>query len=337
MTTGEQVVRETLLPGAVLTRVAQSHVRVGTFQFFVARGDVEALRLLADYVMARHYPAAGGAERPYLALFEAVVARQAALAARWMLVGFIHGVMNTDNMSIAGETIDYGPCAFMDNYHPEMVYSSIDHGGRYAYGNQSRAAQWNLACLGQALLPLLGDDEKAAVRDAQDALNAFAALFDGAWLRGMRAKLGLAEERDGDAALAKDLLQRMAENRADFTLTFRRLSDAGDDPGGDGPVRELFDKPAAFDGWAVEWRRRLADEPRGDGERRAAMRAVNPAFIPRNHLVEEAIAAAAGGDFTPFEDFLAVLAMPYEAQPAAARYAAPPRPEQVVRETFCGT
>ena len=342
VTTGEQVMRETPLPGAVLTRVAQSHVRVGTFQFFAARRDVEALRLLADHVIARHYPAAAGTERPYHALFEAVIARQAALVARWLLAGFIHGVMNTDNMSIAGETIDYGPCAFMDFYHPETVYSSIDHGGRYAYGNQSRAAQWNLACLGQALLPLLGDDETAAVRDAQAAIDTFPALFDAAWLKGVRSKLGLLEERTGDLELAQDLLRRMAENHADFTLTFRRLSDAigagsGDEGADDGPIHGLFDDPAAFDGWAVAWRRRLAKEPRGDEDRRAAMRAVNPAFIPRNHLVEEVIGAAVGGDFTPFEELLAVLARPYDDQPGAARYGLPPRADQVVHQTFCGT
>ncbi len=337
VTTGEQVMRETLLPGAVLTRVAQSHVRVGTFQFFAARRDTEALQLLADHVIERHYPDVAAAERPYLALYEAVIARQAALVAQWMMVGFIHGVMNTDNMSIVGETIDYGPCAFMDTYHPQTVYSSIDHGGRYAYDNQSRVAHWNLACLGQALLPLLGDDDEAAVRDAQASLNAFPKLFEVAWLRGMRQKLGLAEEQADDAALAQDLLQRMAANQADFTLTFRQLSDvAGKSSANDEAVRELFDDPA-YDSWAVAWRQRLREEPRSDEERRAAMRAVNPAFIPRNHLVEEAIGAAVAGDLGPFEDLLTVLATPYDDQPAFARHALPPRPEQVVHQTFCGT
>ncbi len=337
VTTGEHLMRETPQPGAVLTRVAQSHVRVGTFQFFAARQDTEALRLLADHVIARHYPDAA-ADRPYLALYDAVIARQAALVARWMHVGFIHGVMNTDNMSIAGETIDYGPCAFMDTYHPNTVYSSIDHMGRYAYGNQSRVAHWNLACLGQALLPLLADDEDAAVAAAQESLNAFPALFEAAWLDGMRRKVGLAEARDGDAALVQDLLQRMANNNADFTLTFRRLSDvAAEASDADEAVRALFDDPAVFDGWAVTWRQRLLDEGRGDAERQAAMRAVNPAFLPRNHLVEEAISAGLGGDFAPFEGLMAVLAQPYEEQPEAARYGLPPRPEQVVHRTFCGT
>ena len=338
VTSGELIMREKLLPGAVLTRVAQSHVRVGTFQFFAARGDVEAVRLLADHVIARNYPGAAAAERRYRALFDAVIARQADLVAKWLLVGFIHGVMNTDNMSIAGETIDYGPCAFMDAYHPETVYSSIDHMGRYAYGNQPRIAHWNLACLGQALLPLLGEDEAAAVRDAQEAIRVLPALFEAAWLGGMRHKLGFLEEREADLELAQDLLNRMAENHADFTLTFRRLCDvAGAAPAADGPIRSLFDNPAAFDGWAAQWRRRLIEEPRDDEERRAAMRAVNPAFIPRNHLVEEAINAALDGDLIPFDDLLTVVSTPYEDQPAFARYAGPPRPDQVVHRTFCGT
>ena len=329
VTTGEQIMRERLLPGAMLTRVAQSHVRVGTFQFFAARGDVEALRLLADHVIARHYPGAADTERPYRALYDAVIARQADLVAKWLLIGFIHGVMNTDNMSIVGETIDYGPCAFMDIYHPETVYSSIDHMGRYSYGNQPRIAHWNLSCLGQALLLLLDKDEEAA---------AFPSLFDAAWLGGMRHKLGLLEERKGDLALAQDLLTRMAENHADFTLTFRRLCGvSGAGPEADGPIRSLFDNPATFDGWAAQWRRRLTEEPRDDEERRAAMRAVNPAFIPRNHLVEEAINAALAGNLKPFDNLLTVLATPYEDQPGLAPYAAPPQPDQIVHQTFCGT
>ena len=338
VTTGEQIMRERLLPGAMLTRVAQSHVRVGTFQFFAARGDVEALRLLADHVIARHYPGAADTERPYRALYDAVIARQADLVAKWLLIGFIHGVMNTDNMSIVGETIDYGPCAFMDIYHPETVYSSIDHMGRYAYGNQPRIAHWNLSGLGQALLPLLDKDGEAAGREAPEAPRSFPALFDAAWLGGMRHKLGLLEERKGDLALAQDLLTRMAENHADFTLTFRRLCDvSGAGPEADGPVRSLFDNPATFDGWAAQWRRRLTEEPRDDEERRAAMRTVNPAFIPRNHLVEEAINAALAGNLIPFDNLLTVLSTPYDDQPAFARYADPPRPDQVVHQTFCGT
>ena len=338
VTTGEQIMRERLLPGAVLTRVAQSHVRVGTFQYFAARGDVEALRVLADHVIARHYPGAADTERPYRALYDAVIARQADLVAKWLLIGFIHGVMNTDNMSIVGETIDYGPCAFMDTYHPETVYSSIDQMGRYAYGNQPRIAHWNLSCLGQALLPLLDKDGEAAVREAQEAIGVFPSLFDAAWLGGMRHKLGFLEEREGDLVLAQGLLNHMAENHADFTLTFRRLCDvAGAGPEADAPIRSLFDDPATFDGWAVQWRRRLSEIPRDEEERRAAMCAVNPTFIPRNHLVEEAINAAHGGDLIPFDNLLTVLATPYVDQPAFVRYADPPLLDQVVHQTFCGT
>ena len=341
VTTGEDVMRERLLPGAILTRVAQSLVRVGTFQFFAARGDAKALGLLADYVIARHYPEAAETECPYRALLDAVVSRQAELVARWMLVGFIHGVMNTDNMSLAGETIDYGPCAFMDTYHPETVYSSIDQTGRYAYGNQPRIAHWNLACLAQALLPLLGPDEDAAAAEAQAAIDAFPDRYEAAWLAGMRRKLGLAEAGDGDRALAQDLLGRMAENGADFTLTFRRLSEAegpGAGPGADAAIRALFKDPAAFDTWAMRWRQRLAEERRDAAGRRAAMRAANPAFIPRNHLVEEAIRAAVdAADLAPFNELMTVLASPYDDQPSFVRYTEPPRPNQVVRETFCGT
>lgn len=344
VTTGEQIMREGLQPGAVLTRVAQSHVRIGTFEFFANRGDVEAVRLLADYVIARHYPDAAGIEQRYRALLDAVIARVAALVARWQQLGFIHGVMNTDNMSIAGETIDYGPCAFMDNFHPATVYSSIDVNGRYAYANQPRIAHWNLSRFAGALLPLLGEDEDAAITAAQESLDAFPGRFEAAHLAGFRRKLGLAEAREGDRTLAQDLLDRMAKNNADFTLTFRRLSDsAGAGPDGDaldadGPVRSLFDDPASFDGWAATWRQRLAQESAVAVERRAAMRAVNPAFIPRNHRVEAAITAAqARLDFTLLGELLTVLATPYDDQPDFAHYAAPPRPDEVVHQTFCGT
>ncbi len=251
VTTGERIQRDGPQPGAVLTRVASSHVRIGTFEFFAARGDTDAVRILADYVIARHYPDVAGAAQPHAALFEAVVGRTAALVASWQLVGFIHGVMNTDNMSIAGETIDYGPCAFMDTYHPGTVYSSIDSGGRYAYGNQPRIAQWNLASLAEALLPLLGDGdgEAAAVAAAQAAIDGFPGRFDAAWLAGMRAKLGLVAAEEGDQDLARDLLDRMAGNRADFTLTFRRLSDAAGDGGeAEAAVAGLFDAGRAAGG-----------------------------------------------------------------------------------------
>jgi uncharacterized protein YdiU (UPF0061 family) len=336
--TGEPVRRETLLPGAVLTRVAASHIRIGTFQFFAARGDVDGVRTLADHVLARHYPEALRASQPYRALLEGVIARQADLVARWLLVGFIHGVMNTDNMSIAGETIDYGPCAFMDAYHPATVFSSIDHQGRYAFANQPRIALWNLARLAETLLPLLADDQDQAVEVAQTALGGFGLLFDRAFQGGMRRKLGLFTEQEGDAALAEDLLKLMAENEADFALTFRLLCDAALEAGKDEPVRELFIDPTSFDGWAERWRRRLAEEPQSPAERWSAMRATNPAFIARNHRVEAVIQAAVQReDFGPFEDLLTVLARPYEDQPASAHYMEPPEPDQRVTQTFCGT
>ena len=339
VTTGEQIARETLLPGAVLTRVAQSHIRVGTFQFFAARRDVEALRVLADHVIARHYPEVSQADKPYLGLLTAVIDRQAELIAGWQRIGFIHGVMNTDNTSIAGETIDYGPCAFMDSFHPNTVFSSVDHGGRYAYGNQPAIAQWNLAGLAQTLVPLIDDDEETASALANEAIQAFVGRFEGFYRAGLRRKLGLAEEREGDAALVRDLFTRMANNKADFTLTFRRLSDVTDEnPVANERVSTLFENPAAFDEWAVRWRKRLAGESQSAAERRSIMHSVNPAFIPRNHLVEEAIRAAVdAADLAPFDELMTVLALPYDDQPAFARYTEPPRPNQVVRETFCGT
>jgi uncharacterized protein YdiU (UPF0061 family) len=336
--TGERVVRETLLPGAVLTRVAASHIRVGTFQFFAARGDVEGLRALADHVVARHYPEAADAPNPYRALLEGVVARQADLVARWLLVGFVHGVMNTDNMSVAGETIDYGPCAFLDAYDPRTVYSSIDRNGRYAYGEQPRIALWNLTRLAETLLPLLAADETASVAEAEAALAGYAPRFETAYHSGLNRKLGLGEVREDDPALAGDLLKRMAENQADFTLTFRTLCAAAERPEADGPVRDLFVNPTAYDAWAARWRDRLAQEARSPAETAAAMRAVNPAFIPRNHRVEEMIAAAVErSDFAPFAAFLDVLSRPYADQPDHAHYAEAPEGGGVGYLTFCGT
>jgi uncharacterized protein YdiU (UPF0061 family) len=330
ITTGEPVRRETLLPGAVLTRVAASHIRVGTFQYFAARGDDEGVRLLADYTIARHYPDAATAPNPYRALLDGVVARQADLVARWLLIGFIHGVMNTDNCSIAGETIDYGPCAFMDAYDPAAVFSSIDHHGRYAYGNQPRIALWNLTRLAECLLPLLGGNEEAV----KESLEAFAQRFQAAYFGGLRRKIGLAAEQEGDDNLTQDLLRLMAEGGADFTLTFRRLCDSAEGPAGDAAVRGLFNDGDAFDAWANRWRARLAAE----AAPAAAMRAVNPAFIPRNHVVEAALAAAVErADLQPFEQLLAVLSRPYVDNPALARFATPPREEERVLQTFCGT
>jgi protein adenylyltransferase len=334
--TGESVMRETVLPGAVLTRVASSHIRVGTFQYFAARGDTDGVRRLADHVIARHYPDLAGIERPYPALLNAVIARQADLVARWLLVGFIHGVMNTDNTSISGETIDYGPCAFMDHYDPAMVFSSIDEMGRYAYANQPRIALWNLTRFAECLLPLFSDDQEKAIAEAQANLGEFPEKFSGAYQAGLRRKIGLFTERDGDEALVQDLLDAMAKNQADFTLTFRRLSDAAGDPAGD-KVREQFTDPAAYDEWAARWRQRTADEPQSTAERQAAMRTVNPAFIPRNHRVEAVIQAAVNNDYAPFEELLTVLSKPFDDRPAYAAYADPPLPEQRVLQTFCGT
>jgi len=335
--TGETVYRETPLPGAVLARVATSHVRVGTFQFFAARGDAAALGTLADYVIARHYPDAAQAQAPYLALLEGVVARTAALVAQWMAIGFIHGVMNTDNVSVAGETIDYGPCAFMDDYHPDTVFSSIDSTGRYAYANQPRVAHWNLAQCASALLPLLGEDEAAQVAAAQAAVDAYPGLFEAAWLAAFRAKLGLARAEEGDGALIGDLLARMAAARADFTLTFRGLCAAGADAPPRAPVADPGPAEGWLDDWLGAWRARLARETRDEAARQAAMRAVNPAFIPRNHRVEAALSAAYQGDLAPLDALTAVLADPYADQPGREAHAAPPRPDEVVRATFCGT
>lgn len=338
VTTGETVFREEALPGAVLTRVASSHIRVGTFQFFAAQGDVEGVRLLADHVIARHYPDAAQAERPYRALLDAVIKAQAELIAQWMLVGFIHGVMNTDNMSIAGETIDYGPCAFLDQYDPQAVFSAIDSQGRYAYMNQPAIGGWNLTRLAECLLPILSGDEDLAVAQAQEALGAYATTFEKAHEAGLRRKLGLRTEQDGDAALGRDLLKAMSANGTDFTLTFRRLSSAVSGPEVDAGVRSLFSDPSTDDQWVPRWRQRVAQEETDEVARRAAMRAVNPAYIPRNHQVEAMIRAAVDhDDFGPFEALQTVLAKPFDDQPPYARYAEPPQPHERVYQTFCGT
>ncbi len=341
VTTGQPVMRETMVPGAVLARVAASHLRVGTFQYFAARGDIEGVRILADYAIARHYPQVTQAKRPYRALLDGVIARGANLIAQWMLLGFVHGVMNTDNMSISGETIDYGPCAFLEAYDPDKVFSSIDVQGRYAYGNQPHAAHWNLVRLAEALLPLLQAEEgseEAALASAHEALAAFGPQFEAARQAGLRRKLGLLTEHPGDAALAEDLLRRMAANRADFTLTFRRLGEAAAGLDGDVGVRTLFADPGAYDGWAATWRSRLQAEPTSAQDRVEAMRWVNPAFIPRNHRVEAALMAAVQrNDLEPFERLLDVTSRPYENRPGLEPYATPATPEECVNETFCGT
>jgi len=327
VSTGETILREGRMPGAVFTRVAASHIRVGTFQFFAARKDTEALQALTEYTIARHYPQAEGPA----GLLDAVIGAQARLVAQWMGVGFIHGVMNTDNMTLSGETIDYGPCAFLDAYHPDTVFSSIDQYGRYAYANQPQIAVWNLAQLATALLPLMPDRD-AAIEDFTAAVNGFADRFDAHWHGVLRRKIGLLTEQDDDAALAFDLLDRMAANQADFTRTFRLLS--GPTPE---TAREEFVDPTAFDVWHRLWQDRLTAEGQTDTNRQDVMRAANPARIPRNHRVEEAITAAVAGDFTLFERLNAALATPFKAEPGFADYEEAPTAGQKVHQTFCGT
>ncbi|HEY2675378.1 MAG TPA: YdiU family protein [Steroidobacteraceae bacterium] len=335
---GEFVRREVPLPGAVFTRVAASHVRVGTFEYFAARGDSAAVKLLADYCIERNYPQAAPANNPYLALLREVIDAQASLMARWMHVGFIHGVMNTDNMAVSGETIDFGPCAFMDTYHQAAVFSSIDSQGRYAYGNQPHAAAWNLARFAETLLPLIDANPENAVQIAGEALSAFTTRFKNFWLEGSRRKLGLSMKQDADQALAEDLLRAMQRNEADFTLTFRRLCDAAEDASHDAQVRELFGDAGEYDSWALRWRARSALEDQHPTARAAAMRRVNPAYIPRNHRIEQAIAAAIERqDFALFEDLANVLSQPYIERTAFERFADAPLPSERVLQTFCGT
>ena len=339
--TGEEVYRENIQSGAIFTRVAASHLRVGTFQYFAAQGDVAAIRILADYAIQRHYPDAAHSAQPYRAFLDGVIARHAQLVARWMLLGFIHGVMNTDNMSISGETIDYGPCAFMEAYHPDTVFSSIDHRGRYAYRNQAPAANWNLTRLAECLLPLLEQEagsEASGMTSAQEALAAFEPQFVAAHSAGLKRKLGLVTERDGDATLTQNLLEYMANNQADFTLTFRLLCDAAANPEADASIRTLFANPTAYDNWAAIWRIRLRGERLGPPEIAAFMRTVNPAFIPRNHRIQEAIEAVEERqDFGPFQTMLEVISHPYEDRPDLQRYAAAASLNERVHRTFCGT
>ncbi len=334
---GEPVYREEVLPGAVFTRVAASHIRVGTFQFFAARGDTESVRTLADHVIARHYPEIRDRKNPYLALLEAVADRQASLIARWLHVGFIHGVMNTDNMTVSGETIDFGPCAFMDAYDPATVFSSIDRNGRYAYANQPAIGQWNLARLGETLIPLIDPSVDTAIEMANVVIKAYGERFQSYWLAGMRAKIGLASEEEGDLDLIQSLLATLQQQGADFTLTFRRLAAlAADEDVTD--FAAAFNDPQAVAPWLERWRERLARDLQTQSARAAAMRKVNPAFIPRNHRIEQAIQAAVeDADFSLFEALLKVLATPYEDQLAFAPYAEPPLPAERVLQTFCGT
>jgi serine/tyrosine/threonine adenylyltransferase len=327
--TGRPVQRETLLPGALLVRVASSHLRVGSFQYAASTGDVDLLRRLADHAIARHHPSAAQAERPYLALFEAVVAVQASLIARWMLIGFVHGVMNTDNMTISGETIDYGPCAFMEAYDPETVFSSIDFWGRYAYGNQPVIAGWNLARFADALLPLLSDSIEEAVALAEASFGVFHARYDAAWSSGMRAKLGLSADLDAEfvGALIDELLVLLKDSRVDYTSFFRHLGHAA--RGGAESARELFIDVAGFDDWMSRW---LALSPNAE-----LMDHANPIYIPRNHLVEEALTAATAGDLHPVEQLLGAVTAPYDERPGLERYASPAPEDFGAYQTFCGT
>jgi len=335
--TGEHVFRERALPGAVLTRVAASHVRVGTFQYFAARDDQDAVRELLDYVIARHYRPAREADVPALAVLKEVTQRQIALIANWMLLGFIHGVMNTDNMAISGETIDYGPCAFMDTYDPRTVFSSIDHSGRYAYANQPVIAQWNLARFAETLLFLIDPVPDKAVGLATEVIEPFVAQFDARFLAGMRRKIGLSSEVEGDVELVKRLLHTMQHAQADFTLTFRRLVFAAERPSDPATRREAFGESSDFDEWLRDWQQRLAIDPQTLAERVASMRAANPAFIPRNHRVQAALAAAEEGDYSLMRRLSAILKRPYDDQPDAWEYGQPPSPPERVLQTFCGT
>jgi serine/tyrosine/threonine adenylyltransferase len=336
--TGEPVFREEALPGAIVTRVAASFVRVGTFQYFAARDDVDAVRRLADYVIDRHYPEAKTEQQPYLALLRAVTDGQASLIANWMHVGFIHGVMNTDNMAVSGETIDFGPCAFMDSYDPAAVFSSIDSQGRYAYGNQPHAAVWNLARFAETLLPIIDAGAERAVELASEVLATFSMRFADLSLAGVRRKLGLSVREDGDAALAEDLLDAMHRNQADFTLTFRGLCEAAEREAADPSARALFANPRDYDQWVARWRARLARDPLDPRSRAAAMRQVNPAVIPRNHRIEQVIEAAVERqDFDPFVRLSEVLSQPYRLDERFESYADAPQPAERVRQTFCGT
>jgi serine/tyrosine/threonine adenylyltransferase len=334
---GEQVLRDEPVAGAILTRVAASHVRVGTFQYFAARGDIEAVRILADYVIARHYPDIAGADDQYLRLLQSVVGRQAALIARWLQVGFVHGVMNTDNMTVSGETIDFGPCAFLDAYDANAVFSSIDARGRYAYSNQPPIAQWNLARLAETLLPLIDADSDRAVSLATGVVEGFLPIFEAAWLTGMRAKLGLTLAQPGDAALIDQLLMIMQRTAADFTQTFRALCTLVESGGANSAPGFCNGDPAIGE-WLAAWAARGSAERQSPTQRAVSMRACNPKYIPRNHRIEQLIAAAMEReDFAPFEEFLGVLMRPYDEQPGFERYTEAPAAWEKVVQTFCGT
>ncbi|NOX74020.1 MAG: YdiU family protein, partial [Alphaproteobacteria bacterium] len=333
VTTGERVMRENPEPGAVLARIATSHIRVGTFQYFYAKQDIKALKALLDYTITRHYPEAAQAEVPALAMLQSVMAKQADLVARWMAVGFIHGVMNTDNMTLSGETIDYGPCAYLDEYNPAKVFSSIDRQGRYAFANQPGIAHWNLAQLAQSLLPLISQDPEKAAKIAQETLDGFPELFRAAHLNHFAAKLGIAAPLAGDKALSDVFLLMMEEASADFTLSYRHLRKGAET--GDFTALETLLTSDKFDSWKTGWRARLAAEKPEDILN--TLQAANPIFIARNHRVEAAIKAANEGDLAPFEALVKVLQTPFTEQPEHAEYEDPPKPDEIVQATFCGT
>jgi uncharacterized protein YdiU (UPF0061 family) len=331
---GDNVLREGPTPGGVFTRVAQSHIRIGTFQWFAARQDHDNLKILADYVIQRHYPDVQQDENPYLALLDEVIQRQARLIADWMQLGFIHGVMNTDNMSVSGETIDYGPCAFMDTYDPLKTFSSIDHQGRYAFANQSSMGHWNLTRFAETLLPLLDDDPKRSVAQAETSLGTFAEIHQTELQKRFTAKIGIEAGDSGDWSMVETLLAAMADGEADFTLVFRHLSDALES-GNDDDVIPLFNQPAAIVEWLTVWRARLRNCDRSQAV--ALMRRTNPVFIPRNHRIEQAIEAGNAGDFAPFHRLNEVLHHPFTAQAEFTEFEAAPAPDEVVHATFCGT
>lgn len=336
---GDRVHRDRALPGAILTRVAASHIRIGTFEYFAFRKDWEAVEILANYVIDRHYPSARNTPNPYLGLLDAAVKAQAHLVAQWMFVGFIHGVMNTDNMAISGETIDYGPCAFMDFYDPKTVFSSIDHQGRYSFSNQPAIAQWNLGMLATCLLPFLDANERKAEELALEVIQSFGEKFRSNWLAGMRKKIGLDNSLDKDLSLIEALLNLMHKHRADYTLTFRCLANCHDDNSDLTDLYHLFSSKAEVDMWVKQWRSRLRQNENPHTDVKLALQRVNPSVIPRNHQIERLInAAIEESDFNPMNQLIDALSSPYETPSKATQaYILPPGPDEQVVETFCGT
>lgn len=340
VTTGQMVYRDPIQPGAMLTRVARSHVRIGTFQYFYARGDHEAVKILADYVMARHYPEAMDSATPYAHMLSAIIKRQAELVAKWMSVGFIHGVMNTDNMQIAGETIDYGPCAFMDNFHPDQKFSAIDQHGRYSWNNQPVMAHWNLMRLAETFLPLLDQDQTEARDIAVEAINGFHGIFTKAFSRAFNQKLGLVTDQDEQNDTISATLGTLAENEVDFTLFFRHLTkiaSATEEDKSSEYLRSLFNDASACDLWLARWRDQWRQEPDTQEKRLKIMQKKNPIYIPRNHQVAKAITAGEQGDFEPFHHLLSLLSKPFDEQPGQAEFEQKPAPHEIVHQTFCGT